>query len=218
MATTACAGGEPSGCSPSESPVSELSCGWLQFRQTDDNIVWAAYKQGATPTPRPTGTIKIFLPFQAREFKLAGAMVLDKPYPSPLMNFTLLAVMVPSRCFKLRLGKLCFYLIESQHLADIFWPLIRSSELSANCRHFEKIIQHVYIMTDPVSVSIVKDSWKFLLPNPGHMLGLIQKYQWKLRNLHEQTCHVLVLGNGKKTDPIAGLYSYTVLKSSVVND
>lgn len=61
-------------------------------------------------------------------------------------------------------------------------------------------------------MSVVKDSWKFLLPNSDYMLQLVQKWRWKLRNLHEQTCHVLVSGNRKKTDPIAWLYSYTVLK------
>ena len=106
-------------------------------------------------------TIKTFLSFDTRDFKLAGAIVPDKACLSALVNLILLAVTIPSRCFRLSLGKLCFYLIESQHLADIFWPFIHSLELSANCRHFEKIIQHVFIVTDPVSMSAIKDSWKF---------------------------------------------------------
>lgn len=146
--------------------VSELVCCWLQFRQTDDNIVWAADNQGGTPPPRPTRSIKTFLSFDTRDFKLAGAIVPDKACLSALVNLILLAVTIPSRCFRLSLGKLCFYLIGSQHLADIFWPFIHSLELSANCRHFEKIIQHVFIVTDPVSMSAVKDSWKFRFTRP----------------------------------------------------
>lgn len=66
-----------------------------------------------------------------------------------------------------------------------FGPSYNPLDLSTNCRHFGRIMQHVFMMTDPASVVFaLKDSRVLPSLTPGEVLELDRKHWFKVKNLH----------------------------------